>query len=101
MSPYRLFYQFNVKSSPVEKEILQFGVGVPAKNFKRVVDRNRIKRLTREVWRLQKNILKEKLKEKNLSLYVFFIYTGKELPVYKHLFEKTGIALQKLVKEIE
>src|SRR4026207_2337321 len=66
-----------------ESSAIQFAVGVSSKNFKRAVDRNRIKRLIREAYRLQKNILQEKLKEKNLSMKVFFIFTGKELPEYK------------------
>ena len=84
----------------LEPFAIQFAVGVSSKNFKRAVDRNRVKRLIREAYRLQKNILQEKLKEKNLSMKVFFIFTGKELPEYKFMYGKTGVALQKLLKEI-
>src|SRR5688572_10626741 len=79
---------------------IQFAVGVSSKNFKRAVDRNRIKRLIREAYRLQKNELQEKLKEINLSMKVFFIFTGKELAEYKFVYSNVGIALQKLLKEI-
>jgi ribonuclease P protein component len=75
---------------------LQFGVAAGTKHFKHAVDRNRIKRLIREAYRLQKNELQQKLKDANLQLNVFFIFTGKEVPDYKLVFEKTGIALQKL-----
>lgn len=68
------------------------------KNFKRAVDRNRIKRLAREAWRVQKSILEESLKNKTLS--VFLIYTQKELPDYKTIYDKTGLILKKLVKII-
>ena len=84
----------------LEPFAIQFAVGVSSKNFKRAVDRNRIKRLIREAYRLQKNILQERLKEKNLSMNVFFIFTGKELPEYKYMYGKLGVALQKLLKEI-
>lgn len=87
-------------SSAGKSFAIQFAVGVSAKNFKRAVDRNRIKRLIREAYRLQKNELQEKLKEKDLTMNVFFIFTGKELMEYKFLYGKVGVALQKLLKEI-
>jgi ribonuclease P protein component len=80
---------------------LQFGVGVSSKNFKRAVDRNRIKRLTREAWRLQKNELKDKLKISNKQLNVFLIYTGKELPDFPTVKDKVAIALKKLSNKID
>ena len=78
---------------------LQAGFGASSRNFKKAVDRNRIKRLTREAYRLQKPILQEWLSKKDRSLALFFIYTGKELPDYEVVKEKIGLALQKLMKE--
>ena len=86
---YLLFYEEN-------KEPLQFGVGVSGKNFKKAVDRNKIKRLTRESYRLQKSGLKETLVGEKKSLHVFFIYTGKEIPVYAAIYPVVGDILQKL-----
>ena len=80
------------------KSGLQFGVGVSSRNFKRSVDRNRIKRLTREAWRLQKNELKDNVRTAAKLLNVFFIYTGKELPDFKTIKDKVGVALKKLWK---
>jgi ribonuclease P protein component len=65
------------------------------------VDRNRIKRLSREAYRLQKQPLLHRMKEKGSSLALFFIYTGKELPDYLTVTSKIGVALQKLIKEME
>jgi ribonuclease P protein component len=79
---------------------LQAGFGASRRNFKRAVDRNRIKRLSREGYRLQKGSLLLKLQEKGLSMAVFFIYTGRELPDYPTVSEKIGVALHKLIKEI-
>jgi len=101
LSPFRVYYlikPFTIHHSPFT---IQFGVGVSVKNFKKAVDRNRIKRLTKEAWRLQKNELQEKPKEKNLQLNVFFIYTSKELPDHKFIYDKMNLALQKLMAEIE
>jgi ribonuclease P protein component len=77
---------------------LQAGFGAGNRNFKKAVDRNRIKRLTREAYRLQKHPLEEHLREGEQSLAVFFIYVGKELPDYAMVTEKIGVALKKLLK---
>ena len=88
--PFKIYYFF----SPLLPT--QFGVGVSGKNFKKAVDRNRIKRLTREAYRLQNLSLKEKLKEKNIQLNVFFVYIDKELPDFNLVKEKLAVALKKL-----
>src|SRR5687767_4595766 len=106
VTPLRIYYLLaspatdQSSSKIVQPFAIQFAVGVSSKNFKRAVDRNRIKRLIREAYRLQKKELQEKLKEKNLSMKVFFIFTGKELAEYKFVYSMVGIALQKLLKEI-
>lgn len=92
IAPFRVHYLF----SKAEKTSLQFGAGVSKRNFKKAVDRNRIKRLMREAYRLQKIILQEKLKEQNSQINIFFIYTGKELPEYKEVFVKIAKGLDKL-----
>lgn len=74
---------------------LQFGVGVSTRNFKKAVHRNRIKRLLREAYRLQKNNLKEKVTNRKIRLNLFIIYTGRELPAYELVYEKVAVALQK------
>jgi len=77
---------------------LQSGFAVSAKNFKKAVDRNRIKRLMREAYRLQKNSL-TLTSQKNLA--VFFIYTGKALPEYEDVSEKIRLALNRLQKIVD
>jgi ribonuclease P protein component len=98
VNPFRIYF-FVHEPSTIDHG-LQFGVGVSNKNFKRAVDRNRIKRLTREAWRLQKNELKELVKTQSKQLNVFFIYTGKELPDFTTVKDKVAVALKKLADKI-
>jgi ribonuclease P protein component len=94
--PFRVYYL----SLPNEGHFpLQAGFGAGSKNFKRAVDRNRIKRLAREAYRLQKQELVSLLIEKGQALAIFIIYTGKELPETALVTVKIGLALQKLIKE--
>lgn len=77
-----------------------FGVGVGKKYFKRAVDRNRVKRLVREAYRTQKQSLKELAKSKSVTVKIFFVYTGKELPVYIDVKEKVEMVLKKLEEQL-
>lgn len=98
VNPLKVFYLFSELPTPNCAVTTRFGVGVSTKTFKRAVDRNRIKRLLREAWRLQKLPFQQKLQEKQKLLDVFFIYIGKELPVYKDVYGSAGKALGKFEK---
>jgi len=100
VSPFRIYYL--VSTLPTGSAVnLQFGPGVSGKNFKRAVDRNRIKRLIREAYRLQKNQLQEVLKQKKLQLNLFLIYTGKELAEFNMVKEKVNVILNKLITIVD
>jgi ribonuclease P protein component len=93
MPPLRIGY---ILESAVEQDQLQLGVGVSGRYFRKAVDRNRVKRLLRESWRLQKTDLANLAKQHGKSLKVFIIYTGRELPAYSLVFGKVGSAIAQL-----
>ena len=94
--PVKVFYLL-----PATKEKnVKAGVGVSAKNFRKAVDRNRIKRLLRECYRLNKLSLHEIVESKQKAVAVFFLYIGKEMPDYGMLNEKMQAALTKLEESI-
>ena len=99
--PYRILFKFINTAEKKYDSTLQFGVAVSSKNFKKAVHRNRIKRLTREAYRLQKLPLQETLKETPLNLTLFFIYTSKELPDYQLVKERVNLILERLIKLID
>lgn len=79
---------------------LQAGFTVSSRHFKKAVDRNRVKRLVREAYRLQKYELQLSPQLVKNSLSIFFIYVGKEIPEYALVYEKTGAVLKRLIKLI-
>jgi len=80
---------------------MQAGFSVSSKYFKKAVDRNRIKRLMKEVLRKQKSTLENELLAQNKQLALFLIYTSKEELEYKVLEVKMELLLQKLIATIQ
>ncbi len=76
------------------------GVGVSARNFKKAVERNRIKRLLREVYRTQKQQLLSTAKNKQIHINAFFLYIGKEMPMHDQLNTSMEKLLQKFQEKI-
>ena len=94
--PLRVLYA-ETTDMPNPKNI-QAGFSASSKNFKKSVDRNRIKRLLRESYRLQKNDLEESILQSGKKWILFFIYTGKEIPEYNLVFDKMKFALARIQK---
>jgi len=83
--PFKVLYKCtdsNNSTFPV-----RFAVSVSKKNFKKAVERNRLKRKIREAYRLNKRVLYKSLIENNQNLNLFVIYTAVEDLDYR-LIEK-------------
>jgi ribonuclease P protein component len=94
--PIRVVYRF----AAAEEIGVKVGVSATKKHFKKAVDRNRIKRLLREAYRLQKQHLVEAAREKQLLAEVFFLYNGKELPAFDLIKNTMQSCLDKLQQNI-
>ena len=93
--PIKVFYTVTDDTA-----LVQAGVGVSSRIFKKAHDRNKVKRLLREVYRTQKQALYSSVASNQQQLNVFFLYIGKELPIYADLQSAMEKTLEKLIRKI-
>ena len=95
--PVKVFY-LPVDHTPVHP--VQVGVGVSARNFKKAVDRNTIKRRMREAYRLHKLPLQKHLMANQKSVAVFILWIDKQLPTTETLKDLMPTVIEKLIKQL-
>jgi ribonuclease P protein component len=92
--PLKVFYFFNDKEN---ENLVRCGVGVSKKHYAKAVDRNRIKRLMREGFRLNKLPLEAAIELKQLTFFMLFI--DKTMPLnYAAIEDKAKLVIAKLIK---
>lgn len=92
--PLRLVYVPLVLEN---NEKIKFGVSVSKKYFKKSVDRNYFKRVLRETYRLNKNLLLEKMDQ---PYAIMFFYQTKERLTYQEIESKTVKLFEKFIAQI-
>lgn len=104
--PYRVVYLIKDEKAEGDKPALQRNSDrqarcailaiAPKKRFKHAVDRNHVKRLTREAYRLQKPALLEALEKEEKSMEVAFLYCDNKFIEFDETHKVIGKALNKL-----
>ena len=97
--PLRVVYSIEKKTDT--EETARILISVPKKRFKSAVKRNRIKRLIRENYRLNKHDLIDFLNLNHIQIKIAFNFISDELPEFETLQKKLKLALNKIINEYE
>ena len=96
MSAYMTMTQDEGDASLPPTQLL---VSVPKKHFKRAVKRNRVKRQVREAYRLQRQIVSLKVKDKQ-SVVMAFIWLDDKLWPTETIKQKVGNLMQRISEKL-
>ena len=99
--PIRLIYTIEPIPSTADNlsltSVLQAGVGAPSRTFRKAVQRNRVKRLLREAYRLEKPNFISQASLENKRVNLFFLYTDALVLTQVEIQGKVKEALSLLV----
>lgn len=97
--PLRVVYMKGVREADTQQT--QIMVSVSKRHFKRAVKRNRVKRQIREAYRLNKNLLSEKLTQQpETTLYLAWIWQADELFPSSVVEERMKILLHRIAEKL-
>jgi ribonuclease P protein component len=96
--PFRVHWLEAADDSPFPAKAV---IAVPRKSFRRAVERNRIKRIIREAYRLNKEELYNGLRQRdrNIDMIIIYIATGEH--DYNFINERIIILFQKLLNDAQ
>ena len=95
--PLRVIYTEKPTTTEIPISIL---VSVPKRRFKRAVKRNRMKRIIRESYRLNKNELTEFLQTKEKGLFIAFLYVSNDIHPFTIIEASMKKALNSLKEKL-
>ena len=103
-APLRLIYTLenitDANEGNLAPLIVQAGVGAPTKQFKKAVQRNRVKRLLREAYRMALPAFKAALPLQGMRLNIFILYMDVNVLPQIEINAKMNLLLNQLVKRI-
>ena len=99
--PYRVVWRLEEPSEEPSEEPLKVLISVPKRLIRHAVDRNTIKRRTREAWRLQKGPLRALAAEQEATLLVGLLYIGDHVSRSERLYSSVSKSITRLCEEVK
>ena len=93
--PLRVVYKFT-ELAETEESPVRIGFSIPKKRIKKAVGRNKVRRVLKEAWRLNKHSLYGVIPE-GTQLHGFLVYTGSE----KLTFAEAETAVRKAISKLK
>jgi ribonuclease P protein component len=90
--PFMLIWRDSAGDERYPVKIL---IGVSRRKFRKAVDRNRVKRLIRECYRINKHILTGNLTRQNRNIEMAIVYTAGQIYDFQYLEKKLTELLSK------
>jgi ribonuclease P protein component len=97
---YPLRFTFIVVEKPLPYHI-QIAFGVSKKQFKKAVDRNKIKNQLKNIYRTNNQVLKQYLTKNSLNIAVFVSYNSNAIPKFDSVKEKFVEGLNQIQSKLE
>jgi ribonuclease P protein component len=88
-------------NAPEQDKMCLFMVMASAKKYKKAVTRNRIKRLIKKAYRLNKNLIYPYLTENNKKCLLGVMYNGNEIPTFDEIEKSIIVLLKRIPKTYE
>ena len=102
MHPIRLLYTIEKGEAGIfPNGLLQAGVGAPSRQFRKAVQRNKVKRLLREGYRLEKPNFTNSISITNTRLNLFFLYVDAHVQTQQQIQATIKLLLQKLSDKLK
>lgn len=96
LAPFKVYYSW----TPIRtKPFVRVAFAVPKKKFSKAVMRNKLKRLSREGFRLQKSKLQELAIEKEHELSILFMYQKTQVLSCQEIHTAIGASIEKIIEK--